>query len=637
MAAVTQLGHAYRIRRNAVLRKIRTPLARYIYRLRGGWQAELGVYLAAATIWIKPSSIAASAQLHFLYVLNRHDALSRLAWKIAMGDRRYRRNQMTLHLLLKAAWALQDEALLEVVMDVLRTTQMTPNNVIFIAMRKSSNPVLGFASQHLVSQAQAALLGNTAAHQSQRQALVKHVQTLDFAEHFDIPDPLLRKLQGITDEAVVYRFLARRAVRYEDWPAAWVQFNLAREAAPEDPRTYVDLGDTALYFSDPLSRIQTILAHRQDARVQATGYDKLLGLKYLLEVNYSAYLQLRDAQVSNLAAHQDYGPAVRKSMGVHATALIPTQDTAFVIGRDGVSDELRWSYYYGALVKIFGKVQISCDPRLQALFARSYPTITFYPVARNWGRAQTRAHEIPRDKVPNMELASRLDNLAYAASKTADQVMFIEDVPLRDWITRDLEGPPETGEPRGMTVQPDPDRATYWRNRLMQEAPGQLKIGLIWRSGLIDIDRQRHYMQLADFAALMDLPVVFYSIQHQVSETERAEATAMGIRFVDDVVDFYNDFEEIAAITSALDLVIGISTLPYEMAAAVGTECWLCAISPLGRWMRLGQTGTLHDRLTRNGQVFFPHTEDGYLADRPVRVNSIIGQIKTALVSHTAK
>ncbi len=633
MAARIDLGHEYRVRLNAVLRKIRAPLARYIYRLRDGWQVRVGVHLARAALIIKPSSIMASAQLHFLYVLNRHEALGKAAWKIAMGDQRYRRSQMTQHLLLKSAWILQDEALLEVVMDLLRTTTMTPNNVAFIAMRQSSHPMMYFGTVHLAAQAQDRLAGKNPRDPKDIDAYLANVQTLDLAECFDIPARLLRQLQQVRDASPVHRYLARRAVRFEDWEGAWTQFQLAREADPEEARTYVDLGDTALYFPDPLPRITTVLEQRAAAGVKPQGYDKLLGLKYLLEVDYVAYLRLRDAQVSNAAAHQVYGKASKLSMGDHATAYMQGNESAFVIGRDGVSDELRWAHYYAALNKAFGKVAISCDPRLHSLFRRSYPQITFYPVARNWGRSQTRENEVPRDQVPNMELAARLDNVAYAASKAADQVMFIEDVPLRDWVTRGLQGPPETGEPRGATLRPDLERTQYWGKRLATEAPDTLKIGLIWRSGLIDIDRQRHYMQLADFARLMALPVVFYAIQHQVSDDEREEAAAMGIRFVDEEIDFYDDFEEIAAFTAALDLVLGISTLPYEMAAAVGTECWLCAISPLGRWMRLGQDGQEHDRLTRNGRVFYPHTEDGYLADRTARVESMVAQIEVALAA----
>lgn len=631
MIETAKLGHAYRIRRNAILGKIRAPLVRYVYRLRGGWQAKLGVHIAQFVSSLKSSSVVAAAHLHFLYVLNQHDALSHLAWEIALGDKKYRRNQMTLHMLLKAAWILQDEALLEIVMDVLKSTNMTPNNMIFVTMRKSAHRSLGFSALHMASQAKSALYRLHPENEGQRQEFARHVQTLDAAENFEIPSVLLDKLSKVEGEATVHRFLARRAVRYEDWHTAWHQFDLARQASPTDPRNYVDLGDTALYFEDPLDRINRILADRKAAGVILNGYDKLQGLKHLLNVDYCAYLKLRDAQVSNHAAHQEYGTAVNKSMGDRATAFVTTDQSAFVIGRDGVSDELRWSYYYSTLATVFKSVGVSCDPRLKGLFSRSFPAIKFFPVARNWGRAQTHAHDIPRDLVSNMELASRLDNVAFSASQKADEVMFIEDVPLRDWITRGLNGPPDTGEPHGATLSPLQDRADYWRERLHHEANGKLTIGLIWRSGLVDIDRQRHYMKLTDFVHLTKMPVVFYAIQHQVTDEERADALAMGIRFVDDTVDFYNDFEEIAAMTSALDLVIGISTLPYELAAAVGTECWLCAISPLGRWMRLGQQGTEFDRLTRNGRVFYPHVDSGYLADRSDRMTSIIDQIQCAL------
>ena len=631
MFGAATLGHVYRRKRNALLRTMRAPVVRHVYRLRGGWQTKLGIHVARIANSIRPSSVMVTAQLHFLYVLNRHDALSQLAWLVVLGDVRYRGNQLVLHMLLKAAWILQDEALLEIVMDLLKRTQMSHNNMVFIAMRKSAHPTFGFNTIHMASHAKTALYGLDLMHQAGRTAFTAHVQILDTTESFELPPALLCKLETLEDEATVLRFLARRAVRYEDWHTAWDKFDLARQATPTDPRNYIDLGDTALYFSNPLERIQKILADRVEAGVVINGYDKLQGLKHLLNMDYCAYLRLRDTQVSNLAAHQEYGSAVSQSMGERATALTPFGQSAFVIGRDGVSDELRWSYYYEALSNSFQHVGISCDPRLKAIFERSYPRITFYPVARNWGRAQTRVHDIPRDKVSNMELASRLDNKAFAVSKRADQVMYIEDVPLRDWVTRGLSGPPASGEPRGATLQPAPDRAAYWRDRLTREADGKLTVGLIWRSGLVDLDRQRHYLQLADFISLMDMPVVFYAIQHQVTDSERADATKMGIRFVDDQVDFYDDFEEIAAMTAALDLVIGISTLPYELAAAVGTECWLCAISPLGRWMRLGQQGTTFDRLTRNGRVFYPKLDDGYLGGRHDRIGSIIGQITKEL------
>ena len=634
MVGSARLGHFYRRRRNAVLRQIKKPLARYIYGLRDGWQVKAGLKFSLFLLMIKPSSIAASAHLHFLYVLNRHKELRNFAWQVATGDSRYRRNQMTLHFLLKSAWILKDKALLALVVDSLRMTKMSHNNVAFVAQRMSAHPLFGFAVQNLAAKTELDLTEKVNSDLVNPQEIKNDLEILELVERFEVNDRLLSVLQRMNDNAYAKRFLGKRAVSYQDWENGWILLAEAVQLDPSDQVSFTDLGEIAYYFDDAEAKIQSILSWREKSLGNGLGYDTIAGAANLLKSDFVEYLRLRDDQVSNKAAHQVYRHATSSSMGRRAKPFQKCNGTGFVIGRDGVSDELRWSYYYGSAASTFKQLSISCDPRLHTLFSRSLPTVDFYPVARNWGRLQVNDCEQSRSNVPNMELASRLDDRAYTASKNADEVMFIEDVPIRDWLARGLNGPPTEGEPKGSTLIPDPLRTDYWNDQLNLAAKDRLAIGLIWRSGLIDLRRQQHYLRLSDFMSLMDLPIDFYSIQHQVDPSEREEAQAMGIKFIDEI-DFYNDFDEIAALTANLDLVIGISTLPYEMAAAVGTECWLCAISPLGRWMRLGgqdlRPGGMPDRLTRNGKVFCPDLEDGYLADRSRRVGSIMDQISHAL------
>lgn len=583
---------------------------------------------------LKPSSITASAHLHFLYVLNRHEELRNSAWQVATGDSRYRRNQVTLHFLLKSAWILKDEALLAFVVDTLRTTKMSHSNVVFIAQRMTAHPIFSYAVRNLAAKTELDLTQKTKSDLANPQEIRDGLNILETVERFEVNERLLSTLQRMKDNAYAKRFLGKRAVAHEDWRNGWMLLAEAVQLEPSNQVNYADLGEIAYYFDDAESKVQSILSWRERSIGNGLGYDTIAGAANLLKSDYVEYLRLRDDQVSNKAAHQVYRQATSSSMGRRTKPFEKCNRSGFIIGRDGVSDELRWSYYYGSAANMFKHLSISCDPRLYTLFSRSFATVEFYPVARNWGRLQVNGGEHSRPNVPNMELASRLDDTAYAASKNADEVMFIEDVPIRDWLARGLIGPPREGEPKGSTLLPDPSRADYWNDQLNLAAKGRLAVALIWRSGLIDLRRQRHYLRLSDFAGLMDLPIDFYSIQHQVDPFEREEAQAMGIKFIDEI-DFYNDFDEIAALTANFDLVIGISTLPYEMAAAVGTECWLCAVSPLGRWMRLGgedlRLGGMPDRLTRNGKVFCPDLEDGYLADRSLRVASIMDQISHEL------
>lgn len=621
------LGHF--VRRSLAM--VKKAAMRRVYRMRAGRQVEVMAALTGVLGPMTRSTRIAAIHLHFLYVLNRTEALSVRTRALARRIDPARPRQVVLHMVLKSAWLLQDEDVLAQVCAALVQSRPSPTNLAFVMLRRSGHPVMQETAQAFVAQARAALDDIDATDPGQAKVLLAQLRTLDLAEEYDLPAPVRAAIEDMPRAPTAQRFLARRAVHNEDWGEAWDRFDRLRQLTPQDAGVYADLGDTALYFSDPLRRITALLADRRAAGAEVMGYDRLGGLYHVLRTDYRAYLLARDAQVSNQVARTHYGSAAARSMGQGATGFVPTSETAFVIGRDGVSDELRWSYYYPRLVSTFSRAGLSCDPRLERLFRRSFPALDIYPVARNWGRAQTRAHDIPRDAVPNLELATRLDNRAYAASMKADQVMFIEDVPVRDWISRGLDGPPAEGEPPGATLAPDPDRAAYWASRLDDMAGGRLKLGLIWRSGLIDIQRRRHYMELPDFAPLLGPGICAVSIQHQVNDMELEQGNALGVNFLHDEVDLYNDFDEIAALTKGLDLVIGISTLPYEMAAAVGTECWLCAISPLGRWLRLGETGQRHDRLTRNGQVVFPRTQEGYLAPRAARVQSIIEQMQAML------
>ncbi|TRD14946.1 hypothetical protein [Palleronia caenipelagi] len=612
--------------RDRAIHRTRAVLARKIYGLKSGREAALALFLARNGLKLRSSTLLAATQVHVLYSLNRLEELSITCWDIALGPKKYRSSQLVMHMLLKSAWLLKDEALLTLMLQQLESTTMASNNLSFIGLRKGAHP--GFAALASLKsyQAQADIMIGVAGSTSKSKKEA-NVLTLDLLEIHDPGKTILDQINKVEETATVLRYRARVAVQQERWPDAWDLFEAALAQAPLDQRTYAEMGEVALYLDDPLKRTTTLLDQRTATNVPTSGYDRLLGQRYMLEADDIAYLKLRGAQISNKVARSVYGHRVSCSMGQDAKPFSALIKRGFVIGRDGVSDEIRWSAFYPKIRKYFENLEISCDPRLTSLFRRSYPDITFFPVTRNWGRAQVSNHEIKRNEIPHIELANRLDNKSFLASLHADEVMFIEDVAVRSWQTQP-NSLPEKAETAPFLV-PQPDRANYWQEELRRRMrdPQRIRVGLIWRSSLIDAARARHYMQLDDFAPLFGLDAEFFSIQHHVNGDERRTGLRMGVHFLDEEVDFYDDFDEIAAVTSALDLVIGVSTLPYEMAAAVGVPCLLCAISPQGRWMRLGAEGNRRDRLTRNGQVFFPKQPVDYLSPRQKRVESIISQI----------
>ncbi|MBT2131510.1 hypothetical protein [Aliiroseovarius lamellibrachiae] len=566
---------------------------------------------------------SATLLLSCLYVLNRRLELEKLAQDIIKMDRYPVANFRLRNMLLKTAWLLQNDELLDVVLGIEQSQERYfPQNIKFIAERKNAHPLMQAASRQICAR-----LKNDIASVSQvasQESVVRAIECMDAFEDFSIKQDFLKPLAS---HAVVCRYLARQSAHNANWGEAEFWFEKAMEYAPHDPRNYLDLGELALRHADAKAKIERLLCLRLRAGSRPLGYDVLQGLAYILQGDYRSYLESRDDQSGNAAARQEYGAAVRRSMGRAAQPFSEQENSAFVIGRDGVSDEVRWSYYYSKLLRYYRHVGISCDPRLLGLFRRSFPKVDFYPVKRNWGHTQSRDFQNLRDKVPNLELAARLDNAAFDASKKADEVMFIEDVPVRDWKTRDLKSPPCGGRSVGSSLIPEVERAEFWLKYLDRNSRGKLKVGLIWRSGMINESRRRHYMALKEFAPLAGLPISVYSIQHQSTVAERLEGEALGFHFLDEKIDFYNDFEAVAALTAGLDLVIGISSLPYELAAAVGTECWLCAISPEGKWLRLGASEGNADRLTLNGKIIYPRHAAGYLEPAPDRSSKLIQQV----------
>lgn len=562
-------------------------------------------------------------RLRRLYDLNRHERLRALVRRTTAGPERIIGRPFVLGAALRAAWHLRDEAALDALLRRASKAEITIGVLDFIAPRRSVSAAFGAAAAALEARA----LTDASVDPSPAR-----LRALEVLQAFDPPETLRAALEASPPGAARDRYLGCVAMREERWRDAWELLETAVAADPGDAATYAHLGDVALHLDAPAGRIDTLIARRAANGAKISGYDRLKAHRHLLAGDLLAFLLLRDVHPSAAAAKRLYGARAR--MGADAVPVDGAADrAAFVIGRDGVADEIRWSAHYPALAAAYRSVEVSCDPRLKSLFERSYPGIVFHPVARDWGRSLKPLDWAARGRIPHRELAIRLNDRAYAASLRADDAMFAEDVAVRSWRAAGVTGPPAEGYPPGATLRPDPARAAQWRRRL---ASPRLKIGLIWRSALIDPDRRRHYMSLDAFSGLAAAPVDLISIQHSATDEERAAGRRMGVRFFDDEIDLYDDFEEIAAFVSALDLVVGVSTLPYEMAAAVGTECWLCAISPLGRWMRLGAEGTRGDRLTRNGQVFFPRGEDGYLGDWERRSTDIMAQIEAALAGRAA-
>lgn len=233
---------------------------------------------------------------------------------------------------------------------------------------------------------------------------------------------------------------------------------------------------------------------------------------------------------------------------------IPTWDgsdlsgkTVMVWREQGVGDEILFASCYQDLVDRADHVIIECEPRLRRLFARSFPTATV--------RAQPPPHE--GESEPR--------NLG-----DFDVQVAAGSVPR--YVRRDVRDFPT----RNAFLVPDPDRVAFWRARVARFGAG-LNVGISWRSRINQGLRGRLYTALPDWGPVLGVEGVnWVNLQYDDCSEELAEAErvhGVTIHTWDDI-DLMMDLDNVAALTTALDLVIAPGNAVSHMAASLGVPDW---------------------------------------------------------------
>ena len=225
-----------------------------------------------------------------------------------------------------------------------------------------------------------------------------------------------------------------------------------------------------------------------------------------------------------------------------------------VWAEQGIGDEILFSGCLGELIDRAGAVVVECDRRLVPLFSRSFP------------RAECRP--APADPA--------------APCPGIDRHVAMGSLPRR------LRPRLDTFPPHPSFLISDPQRAAQWRARVDALGPG-LKLGFAWRSGLMTAERRGAYAPLADWGPVFAVPAVrFVTLQYGDCAAEIAEAErrfGVPIHRWDDL-DLKDDLDGVAALMSALDLVVTPASSVGELAAALGVPVW--RFGPRGDWTALG-------------------------------------------------
>jgi tetratricopeptide (TPR) repeat protein len=229
----------------------------------------------------------------------------------------------------------------------------------------------------------------------------------------------------------------------------------------------------------------------------------------------------------------------------------------FVCAEQGLGDEIMYASCMPELLAAARICVFECQPKLERLFRRSFPTL-------NMVRKGEWQHGGMRDDPPDYKVA--LGSLPrFMRNK-------LEDFP-----------------PHAAYLRADSDRTAHWRRQL-NALPGGLKVGISWRGGAATTRRSLRSIPLHSWIPLLRLPNVdFVNLQYSDCTPELAELSAEADVELHTWRNALDDYDETAALVSALDLVISVQTAVVHLTGALGKAVW--ALIPAVPEWRYGVAG----------------------------------------------
>lgn len=242
-----------------------------------------------------------------------------------------------------------------------------------------------------------------------------------------------------------------------------------------------------------------------------------------------------------------------------------------VVGEQGLGDEILFANVLTDVAREIGqagRLLLAVEPRLVTLFQRSFEA------------AQVVAHDTHREGGRTVRDAPDLPPDAYDTWARMGDFLRSHRRELGDF-------------PKGSSgfLKADPRRVDHWRAALGGLGAGP-KVGVIWRSLVMTSQRQKFYPPLALWEPVFGAPgVTFINLQigDCADELRVVAETLHGDIHTLPGLDLRTDLDELAALSQALDLVIGPATATTNIAAAVGAPTWL--ITTPDAWPRLGADG----------------------------------------------
>jgi hypothetical protein len=217
--------------------------------------------------------------------------------------------------------------------------------------------------------------------------------------------------------------------------------------------------------------------------------------------------------------------------------------TVVIHGEQGIGDELM----FASMIPADWDGVIECNARNEGLFARSFPK------ARVYGTLGQTYLEWVADECPIYKLEMGGLGKLYAPAPFKCGAYLKSDV--AKW-----------------------EAMRSWLSVVGDDLLRPFRIGVAWTGGAWNTGRGRRSVPFADMQRLLQIPgVTFVNLEYEDRREELAELKeATGVEVLNPVWATRKgaDMDDLAALVSALDLVIAPTTSVVDLCGALGVECW---------------------------------------------------------------
>jgi tetratricopeptide (TPR) repeat protein len=305
-----------------------------------------------------------------------------------------------------------------------------------------------------------------------------------------------------------------------------------------------------------LGRLDEALMHYEAALARQPGFADAV-------INRSYALLLREDYAAGWAEYErrfDIGAMPPRGFPFAPWRGEPLAGKRILVyAEQGLGDEIMFASCLPDLLRVAGHCVIECNTRLAKLFRRSFP----------------RAH-------------------VHGAGKDDDQGWVTELPPLDCQVAIGslpsyFRRSPTDFPPHRGYLAADAARVGHWRRELA--AGSALRVGIAWRGGSLRSRQFTRSIALPQWLPLLrQRGAAFYALQYGDTAAELAQMHAQHGVSVRHLGNASDDLDELAAIISALDLVVSVDNTIAHLAGALGQTVWtLLPFSTEWRYPRSGE------------------------------------------------